>query len=582
MAQFKLLLFICVVSMGPLPIFADTPQLPSNTNSESAYEEALGDYYQLTMDLIASLPRAINGSIGVTSLSRDTMRSIFRKNGLSVNEVSAIENDPNIKYEFPQAGYSIRFENTKCLLVKNLLNDQGVPFNTLILIGHSDSISCSGKWTGINYGSDPRRFLPFHLEFFISLSEGQGLDGTAYPYAYHYNEKGALTYRYQRPGFGKPIFRIGINPRRMPIEQIYGSKDERMALAQTSGREIVAILDTGVDYNNSEIAYLLSPGLSNHDLQQIRNQFSMERNPVERSALEKVIESRGLGWDQVEQDSLPFDHTWDRLSGTSVFHGTAVAAASARDPRKVAILPIRFLGNHYKQSDFFEGKSVKSDIRDFEEMVLYAKYSGARIINGSFSAFFCRDIDKYLELSQEFNGHLTSQGGVNIARKNIENSNEYVKGIVEVIRRHSDILFVFSAGNGSADNAFSTLNTDEQDKFLVSNGLFQDSPSNLIRVGSVDKDGALSSFSYYGKRYVHLAALGKDVQLPTPFGTLEVSGTSFSAPAVASAVAEIWHDHPSDTMEGVFELLKMTLIKTEELEQKTMWGGYIAPPSLHP
>lgn len=108
--------------------------------------------------------------------------------------------------------------------------------------------------------------------------------------------------------------------------------------------------------------------------------------------------------------------------------------------------------------------------------------------------------------------------------------------------RRDDVLFVNSAGNVPLDVVAHNV-------MLAS----LDIP-NFLNVGSTDLNGAISSFSGYG-RTINLWAPGEQVPVLTPFqyanSLTKASGTSVSAAIVSGSAALIWSAHPEESAREV-------------------------------
>lgn len=119
---------------------------------------------------------------------------------------------------------------------------------------------------------------------------------------------------------------------------------------------------------------------------------------------------------------------------------------------------------------------------------------------------------------------------------------------IDAIRRASDagIIVVIAAGNDGASRP------DPFARTIAGEG-FQ----NVIIAGSVDSSGTISDFSNkaLGRPDYYLAALGENVTAYLDGGLWSISGTSFSAPQIAGAVALVAAAFPHLTAEEIVDLL---------------------------
>lgn len=132
---------------------------------------------------------------------------------------------------------------------------------------------------------------------------------------------------------------------------------------------------------------------------------------------------------------------------------------------------------------------------------------------------------------------LKKRHGLNIvATNNSWGGGGYSSALLAAINRAGDagILFVTSAGNGSADNdatAYYPAN------YTCTNSVLRDYDC-ILTVASMNSMGTLSSFSNYGASSVDIAAPGTSIYSTVPPGQYDtMNGTSMAAPHVTGTIA---------------------------------------------
>ena len=140
------------------------------------------------------------------------------------------------------------------------------------------------------------------------------------------------------------------------------------------------------------------------------------------------------------------------------------------------------------------------------------------------------------------------------------------RALEDVIRKAGEagILFVTSSGSNNADNDLSS-------RFPAGYSL-----GNIITVAATDRNDALTQFSNYGLKSVHLAAPGKDI-LTTALGNSyqSHSGTSLAAPLVAGVAALALSAHPRLSVVELRSLLLRSVDKLPGLQGRVSTGGRI-------
>jgi hypothetical protein len=167
---------------------------------------------------------------------------------------------------------------------------------------------------------------------------------------------------------------------------------------------------------------------------------------------------------------------------------------------------------------------------------------------------------------------LRTQAGLNIvATNNSYSSPAYSRALEAAVNRggNAGILFIAAAGNEGKD-------LDSQNSFP---GILNcQSPVRdfdcVVTVASIGPQGQLSSFSNFGKERVDIAAPGEAI-LTTQVNSsyYPSSGTSFSAPLVAGAIALCVSSNPGISAAEAKAALLATSHKSENLEGRVASGG---------
>jgi subtilisin family serine protease len=247
---------------------------------------------------------------------------------------------------------------------------------------------------------------------------------------------------------------------------------------------IVAVLDTGVDYNH--------PALKNHILintQEIPNNKIDDDN---NGYVDDVV-----GWDFDGKDNNPSD---------DYGHGTHCAGIIASDVDPVTqaqgvapnakIMPIRIIGSDSKGFLSNAAKGVK-----------YAVDNGAKILSNSWRVY------------RSWQAYDPSDANIALLREAIEYAGS------------RGVLFVAATGNESRN-----IPVENPTDLIVPVGL--DDLGNMIGVAATTSRDLLAGFSNYGAPYTHVAAPGDNIISTVPGGRFSsMSGTSMATPLVAGALA---------------------------------------------
>ncbi len=304
---------------------------------------------------------------------------------------------------------------------------------------------------------------------------------------------------------------------------------------------VVAVTDTGVDYNHKDL---------------INN---MWRNPKEIPGNGIDDDNNGyiddvVGWDFAVNDNKPYDITKGLfdiiLKGGNPGHGTHVSGCIgaklnnseglAGTAPKVKIMALRFITEDGKGKD-----------ADAVKMIDYAVQNGANIINASWG------------------GEDDGKGEDKPLREAIERA------------RDKGVIFVAAAGNGRMGKGF---DNDSDSKPMIPASY---SISNVVSVAAMDSEDKLGAFSNWGKKSVGLAAPGVKVMSTIPgdkyqdtiidLGPLKATwdGTSMAAPFVSGALAVIWSQNRSLSADEVKQKLLSQVAAVASVSDKVVTGGRV-------
>ncbi len=274
---------------------------------------------------------------------------------------------------------------------------------------------------------------------------------------------------------------------------------------------IIAVIDTGVDYNHPDLKY------------------NMWKNPGEIAGNGIDDDNNGYiddiyGYDFANDKSEPMD---DNSHGS---HVAGIIAASGDNTKgitgvnwsaKIMALKVTQYG------------SITTD--DAISAIEYAKLMGAKIINASW--------------------HI--------------NADDHPKALYDAIQIAKDagILFVTAAGNKSrnidSDNPFACLQCPASYDL-----------DNIISVAATDENDSLYSRSNFGNISIDIAAPGTNIYSSTPNSSYtKHSGTSMAAPYVTGVASLLWSIKPNLTYREVKDIILSNVDQIDALKEKTVSGG---------
>lgn len=289
---------------------------------------------------------------------------------------------------------------------------------------------------------------------------------------------------------------------------------------------LVAILDTGVDFNHEDLKNNIWT-----------NPKEIAGNGIDDDNNGYIDDVHGINTIDRDTQGKATNKVMD-----SHFHGTFMAGIIAGvQNNKIGTAGIA------SNAKIMILKMVSADKdeadRDVAEALIYAAKNGAKVINCSFAKY-------------EFD-----QGNL----------------VYETLKKLQDeygILVIAGAGNFGEDN-------DVKPMYPASFDL-----DNIISVGGHDENGKLahfigSKYSNYGRKSVDLTAPGVNVYSTvtnSPYGYKyeRFYGTSVAAPIVTGVAAELWSRFPELNYKQVKEIILKSVVKDKELKNKVLSGGRLS------
>jgi subtilisin family serine protease len=284
-----------------------------------------------------------------------------------------------------------------------------------------------------------------------------------------------------------------------------------------AGSVIVAVMDTGVDYNHPDLSSRMWIN-SGEDIGRDGRVTSKDFNGRDDDGNGLVDDVRGYNFFSRNANPMdPYGHG-THVAGTIAARGnnnfgiTGVAGTAS-----VKIMPLRIFG----LMNFGGQLAVSTTDAIAIKALTYARKKGAKIANNSW-------------------------GGPQYGQT--------LRDAIQVYA-NSGKLFVAAAGNDA-------INIDTTPFYPAGFNV-----DNIISVAAVDSQGHLASFSNYGVSNVDLGAPGVHIFSTHPGGRFEYSdGTSMAAPHVAGVAALIWAENPSFTYTQVKAQILSNVRTTQSLK----------------
>lgn len=280
---------------------------------------------------------------------------------------------------------------------------------------------------------------------------------------------------------------------------------------------IVAVIDSGIDISNKEIASSIW-----------ENTEEIPDNGIDDDGNGFIDDINGWNFSGNNNNVSEYkDSIYEIAHGTKV---TGIICADCRsgtilgiaDNEYVEIMPIKVLGEEFND----EGSNW-GEIDDVIKAIQYAETNGASICNISLNTY---------------------------------KESDELAGVI----KNSDMLFVVSAGNGSGK----TRDIDKYPSYPASYRF-----KNVITVSNIKSNGRINSKSNYGKGSVDIAAPGTDIYgIDVETGYSYGSGTSYAAPIVTGTAAMLYACDKTMTNDKCKQIIIESADRKEQLERKVNGG----------
>lgn len=288
-------------------------------------------------------------------------------------------------------------------------------------------------------------------------------------------------------------------------------------LGRTKAQVIVAVVDTGVDYNHEDLKNVMW-----------KNTAEIAGNNIDDDGNGYIDDIFGIN--PLVKDSNG-NATGDPKASHA--HGTHVAGTIAAEQNNnvgiagiasnAIIMAIRTVPDTSDETD-----------ADVVESFLYAAEHGAKLINCSF-------------------GKSHNEGGM------------IVNETIDHIGQNHGVLVLAAAGNDYGRNI---------DSRLTYPASF--ASDYLLVVASTSKGGGLSFFSNIGPKSVDLAAPGSDVYSTVPGNRYQnMSGTSMATPTTVGVAAEVLSHFPGLTPLQLKKVLMDSVTPVKKFSGKMVTGGRV-------
>lgn len=295
---------------------------------------------------------------------------------------------------------------------------------------------------------------------------------------------------YNHPRLAKHFIRVDYDKNPELVQKIF-SNDRRFKKLRLDKAVLENSRDRLIAERHVFLGFSLMSGTDEKTIEQHDDDIMARIHDIRTLMQDLVDNSRRenphglvLGWDFDDNDERPYDFGYVRSVNRAMYdhgsHVSGIIVGEGDDP--IGIIPIRH--SFKEDADLYWG-------------LKFAIEQGAHVVNMSFGT----------------------------------DRQENMRGIKRAIEEYPNVLFVAAAGNDGNNNDL--------------RGMYPASfvAPNLLAVAAVDKTGGLASWSNYGVKTVLLSAPGEDIDSSVPGGGIEKkSGTSMATPAVARVAALLLGD----------------------------------------
>ncbi len=287
---------------------------------------------------------------------------------------------------------------------------------------------------------------------------------------------------------------------------------EAWDLSTGSSSVVVAVIDTGVDYNHPDLSVNMWRNTPDCDSDNIDDDGNSYKDDC-------------YGIDTVNNDSNPMDDN---------AHGTHVAGTiGARGNNSAGVVGV-----------------------NWNVQIMACKFLDR---NGSGSDADAIECLQYVKMMKD--------RGVNIvATNNSWGGGGYSQALYDAIAEHmsAGILFIAAAGNESADN-------DSTESYPANYYL-----PNIIAVAATTHTDSLASFSNFGQHSVHVGAPGESIRSTVPGNSYaSFSGTSMATPHVTGLAALLKAHNPSRDWIAIRNVILSSGESKPSVQNKTITGRRI-------